>query len=133
MFWLALRNNLFLMLVPAAVVVPLALLFAVLIHRGVWGAGMFRVVFLFPNLLGGIAATLLWLNAYEPHGGLVNASLVALGRALDVDWLRGFDGFPWLAQSHLYLGPDPDLPLDGVRVQSGALPGGHGRHRPAAI
>jgi raffinose/stachyose/melibiose transport system permease protein len=102
MFWLALRNNLFLMLVPAAVVVPLALLFAVLIHRGVWGAGMFRVVFLFPNMLGGIAATLLWLNAYEPHGGLVNASLVALGGVLDIDWLRGFDGFPWLAQSHLY-------------------------------
>jgi raffinose/stachyose/melibiose transport system permease protein len=101
-FWLALRNNLYLMLVPAVVVVPLALLFAVLIHRGVWGAGMFRVVFLFPNMLGGIAATLLWLNAYEPHGGLVNASLVALGRTLDVDWLRGFDGFPWLAQSHLY-------------------------------
>jgi len=101
-FWLALRNNLYLMLAPAVVVVPLALLFAVLIHRGVWGAAMFRVVFLFPNMLGGIAATLLWLNAYEPHGGLVNASLVALGRALDVDWLRGFDGFPWLAQSHLY-------------------------------
>jgi len=101
-FWLALRNNLYLMLVPAILVVPLALLFAVLIHRGVWGARMFRVVFLFPNLLGGMAATLLWLNAYEPHGGLVNASLVALGRTLDIDWLRGFDGFPWLAQSHLY-------------------------------
>jgi raffinose/stachyose/melibiose transport system permease protein len=101
-FWQALRNNLFLMLVPAALVVPLALLFAVLIHRGVWGAGMFRVVFLFPNMLGGIAATLLWLNAYEPHGGLVNASLVALGRTFDIGWLRSFDGFPWLAQNHLY-------------------------------
>jgi raffinose/stachyose/melibiose transport system permease protein len=53
-------------------------------------------------MLGGIAATLLWLNAYEPHGGLVNASLVAAGRMLDIDWLRGFDGFPWLAQNHLY-------------------------------
>jgi raffinose/stachyose/melibiose transport system permease protein len=102
-FWFALRNNLYLMLVPALVVVPLALLFAALIHRGVWGAGMFRVVLLFPNLLGGITATLLWLSAYEPHGGLVNAGLVALGRALDIGWLRGMDGFSWLAQSHLYL------------------------------
>jgi raffinose/stachyose/melibiose transport system permease protein len=102
-FWFALRNNLYLMLVPALVVVPLALLFAALIHRGVWGAGMFRVVLLFPNLLGGITATLLWLSAYEPHGGLVNAGLVALGRTLDIGWLRGMDGFPWLAQSHLYL------------------------------
>jgi len=80
----------------------LALLFAALIHRGVGGAKFFRAVFLFPNLLGGVAATLLWLGAYEPHGGLINAGLVALGNALDNDWLRGFDGYPWLAQNHLY-------------------------------
>jgi raffinose/stachyose/melibiose transport system permease protein len=102
LFWSALRNNFFLMIVPAAIVLPLALFFAFLLHRGVWGASVFRGVFLFPNLLGGIAATLLWLSAYEPHGGLVNAGLVALGNAFDSDWLRGFDGHPWLAQSHLY-------------------------------
>lgn len=101
-FWSALANNAFLMVVPALVVVPLALLFAALIHRGVRGANFFRAVFLFPNLLGGVAATLLWLGAYEPHGGLVNAALVALGNGLDNDWLRGFDGYPWLAQAHLY-------------------------------
>ena len=101
-FWAALRNNLFLMLVPALVVMPLALAFAYLIHRGIWGAAVFRAVFLFPNLLGGIAATLLWLGAYEPHGGLVNAGLVALGRVFDQDWLLRFDGYPWLAPAHLY-------------------------------
>jgi ABC-type sugar transport system permease subunit len=101
-FWLALRNNFFLMAVPALVVLPLALLFAYLLHRGVWGAKTFRAVFLFPNLLGGIAATLLWMSAYEPHGGLVNSGLVVLGNVLHSDWLRSFDGYPWLAQSHLY-------------------------------
>ncbi|MEO6567453.1 MAG: sugar ABC transporter permease, partial [Opitutaceae bacterium] len=59
-------------------------------------------VFLFPNLLGGIATTLLWMSAYEPHGGLINSGLVALGNALHSDWLRSFDGYPWLAQSNLY-------------------------------
>ena len=102
LFWFALKNNLYLMVVPAVTVLPLALFFAYLLHRGVWGANIFRAVFLFPNLLGGIAATLLWMSAYEPHGGLVNAGLVALGNLLDVDWLRSFDGYPWLAQSHLY-------------------------------
>jgi raffinose/stachyose/melibiose transport system permease protein len=100
--WLALRNNAFLMVVPAAIVVPVALLFAALIHRGVWGGRFFRVVFLFPNMLGGIAATLLWLNAYEPHGGLVNATLVALGDRLHSDWLKSFDGYAWLAPGRLY-------------------------------
>jgi len=94
-FWFALKNNLYLMLVPALVVVPAALFFATLIHRGVWGAGVFRVVFLFPNMLGGIAATLLWMSAYAPHGGLVNTTLVKLG-------FDGFDGFAWLSQGHLY-------------------------------
>jgi len=94
-FWFALRNNLYLMIVPALVVVPAALFFATLIHRGIWGAGVFRVVFLFPNMLGGIAATLLWMSAYDPHGGLVNTALVKLG-------FESFQGFAWLSQAHLY-------------------------------
>jgi len=101
-FWFALRNNAFLMLVPALFVIPVALLCASLLHRGIWGAGAFRVIFLFPNMLGGIAATLLWLAAYEPHGGLVNAGLSALGRLLHSPALADFDGFPWLSPGHLY-------------------------------
>lgn len=101
-FWAALGNNLYLMVVPTLVVVPLSLLFACLIHRGVWGAKTFRALFLFPNLLGGIAATLLWLTAYDPHSGIVNAGLVALGNSLDADWLRSFAAYPWLAPANLY-------------------------------
>jgi raffinose/stachyose/melibiose transport system permease protein len=99
--WTALRNNLFLMVVPAALVMPLALGFALLIHRG-WGAQAFRVILLFPNLLGGIAATLIWLSAYQPHGGLVNAALSGLGRALHWPWLAAFADFAWLSEAHLY-------------------------------
>jgi raffinose/stachyose/melibiose transport system permease protein len=100
--WTALGNNLYLMVVPALVVVPLALLFAVLIHRGVWGAGAFRMILLFPNLLGGIAATLIWLSAYQPHGGLVNAGLSALGGMTGSGWLASFRDYPWLSEGHLY-------------------------------
>jgi len=101
-FWYALRNNLYIMVVPTLVVVPLSLLLATLIHRGVWGANFFRAVFLFPNLLGGIAATLLWMNAYDPHGGLVNASLVKIGGLLHNNWLSSFAAYPWLSQDNLY-------------------------------
>jgi raffinose/stachyose/melibiose transport system permease protein len=101
-FWYALRNNLYIMVVPTLVVVPLSLLLATLIHRGVWGANFFRTIFLFPNLLGGIAATLLWMNAYDPHGGLVNAALVKIGGLLHNDWLSSFAAYPWLSQDNLY-------------------------------
>ena len=100
--WTALGNNLYLMLVPALVVMPLALFFAMMIHRGVWGAGAFRLILLFPNLLGGIAATLIWLSAYQPHGGLVNAGLSGLGRMLHVPWLESFADYAWLSDGHLY-------------------------------
>ena len=101
-FWFALRNNLYVMFVPTLAVVPTALFLAALIHRGIWGAGVFRAVFLFPNLLGGIAATLLWMNAYDPHGGLVNAALVGLGHLTGNEWLKSFAGYPWLDQANLY-------------------------------
>jgi raffinose/stachyose/melibiose transport system permease protein len=101
--WSALGNNLYLMVVPALFVVPISLLFATLIHRGVWGAGAFRMVLLFPNLLGGIAAILIWMNAYQPHGGLVNAGLVGLGRAIHSGWLQSFADYPWLSEEHLYV------------------------------
>lgn len=109
-FWSALGNNLFLMLVPPLVVVPVALGMAAFIQRGGRGAGVFRVVLLFPNLLGGIAAALIWLAAYEPASGFVNAALVAAGDLVDSlhgprrleNWLHSFHGHAWLAQANLY-------------------------------
>lgn len=94
-FWSALGNNLFLMAVPPLVVVPVALGMAAYIHRGGRGAGLFRVVLLFPNLLGGIAAALIWLAAYEPTSGWVNAVLTGAG-------FEGFAGRAWLSQANLY-------------------------------
>lgn len=108
-FWTALKNNLFVMFVPALFVIPLSLLFAYLISRGVWGSKVFRVCFFFPNILGGIAVTLLWMNAYDPQGGLVNGALVGIGNMLDAvglsvpgNWFLGFRNFAWLSQDHLY-------------------------------
>jgi raffinose/stachyose/melibiose transport system permease protein len=108
-FWTALKNNLFVMFVPALFVIPLSLLFAYAISRGVWGSKVFRVCFFFPNILGGIAVTLLWMNAYDPQGGLVNGALVGIGHMADSvglhalgDWFLGFRNFAWLSQDHLY-------------------------------
>lgn len=109
-FWQALGNNLFVMIVPALVVVPLALFFAALIHRGVGGANLFRACFLFPNILGGVAATLIWLNIFDPAAGIANNLLVSAGRMLEAltgpwwltGWLESFENFAWLGQERLY-------------------------------
>ena len=94
-FWIGLGNNLFIMFIIPLFVLPLALFLAVCISREVRGAKLFRIVFFFPNILGGVAATLLWMHLYNPQGGPVNVVLTSLGFA-------GFDGFAWLAQQNLY-------------------------------
>jgi raffinose/stachyose/melibiose transport system permease protein len=68
------------------------------------------VVLLFPNLLGGIAAALIWMAAYEPSAGFVNAGFFSCGDiiaachgpAVVVDWLHAFQGHAWLSQANLY-------------------------------
>jgi raffinose/stachyose/melibiose transport system permease protein len=94
-FWTAIGNNLFLMLIVPLFVIPLAMFLAASISRGVRGATIFRVVFFFPNLLGGVAATLLWLHLYNPQGGLVNGLFTSLGFA-------SFEGYAWLEPKNLY-------------------------------
>src|SRR5262249_49237233 len=94
-FWKALKNNLWLMFVVPLFVVPLALFLAASISRGIWGGTLFRIVFFFPNLLGGLPAALLWLHLYNPQGGLVNTALVGIG-------LKSFTAFTWLEPKHLY-------------------------------
>ena len=94
-FWIALNNNLFIMFVIPAFVLPLALFLALCISRKVRGANIFRVVFFFPNILGGVAATLLWMHLYNPQGGPINMLLVNIG-------FSSFEGFAWLAQDNLY-------------------------------
>jgi len=108
-FGQALSNNLFLVLVPAFGVIPLALLLAVLLRASGRAAGLYRTCFLFPNLLGGIAATLLWMYVYNPQSGLLNALLTGVAtplHSLGLDglaaWFAGFERYAWLAPDRFY-------------------------------
>ena len=94
-FWIAMGNNLFLMVMVPLFVLPLALFLAACISRGIWGSNLFRIVFFFPNLLGGVATTLLWLQLYTPVGGPINTILDTIG-------LHSFKTYAWLSADHLY-------------------------------
>jgi ABC-type sugar transport system permease subunit/ABC-type glycerol-3-phosphate transport system substrate-binding protein len=108
-FWIALRNNLFIMLVIPLFMVPLALFLAACVSRGVRGGKVFRSTYLLPSVMGGVATTILWMNLYDPQAGVVNMALAAVGRGLAHlglgaigAWFAGFDGFAWLSEDHLY-------------------------------
>ncbi|MCY2927191.1 MAG: sugar ABC transporter permease, partial [Planctomycetota bacterium] len=113
-FWDALKNNLFIMLVIPVFILPLSLFLAACISRAVWGSGFFRVVFFFPNLLGAVAAALLWMHLYNPQGGPINEILEPFCPAINFvcgnlwalfgrPWApMTFKGFAWLSGDHLY-------------------------------
>lgn len=79
LFLKALGHNMFLAIVSGLLILALALLFAALIHRGVRGAGLYRVTFFFPNVVASVAVALLWVLIYSTtEFGLINGALMAL-------------------------------------------------------
>ncbi|MFC7531633.1 carbohydrate ABC transporter permease [Actinoplanes sp. GCM10030250] len=97
-FWNALRNNaLLLVLLPVATIL-LGLFFASMISvggradrvgvHGVRGAGFYRVVYFFPQVLSVAIIGVLWKEMYAPHTGMINGLLRAVGLdRLAVAWL----------------------------------------------
>lgn len=96
-FWNALKHNGELLIVLPAVTLSLALLFAVLFTqgaKGALGAGFYRVVFFFPQVMSLAIIGVLWQFVYHPSAGLLNGFLNAAGLGrLHQDWL----GNPQLA------------------------------------
>ncbi len=69
----ALQHNIFLTVVPGAIILALALFFAYIIHQRIPGARLFRVTFFFPNVISSVAITLLWVLIYSTTDvGLLN-------------------------------------------------------------
>jgi N-acetylglucosamine transport system permease protein len=97
-FWNALRHNgLLLVLLPVATIL-LGLFFASMISvggradrvgvHGVRGAGFYRVVYFFPQVLSVAIVGVLWKQMYAPHTGMINGFLRGIGLdGLAVAWL----------------------------------------------
>lgn len=79
LFISALKNNIILMLGAGSLTLTLALIFAALIHRGIRGAGIFRIAFFFPNIISAVAVAILWQLMYSTtEFGIINALLGTL-------------------------------------------------------
>jgi raffinose/stachyose/melibiose transport system permease protein len=93
LFLAALSHNLFLAATAGTVTLTLALVFAAMLHRGIRGAGLFRVAFFFPNTLAAVAVALLWILLYSTTElGAFNAALGGLQSAAT---RAGFDTSGW--------------------------------------
>ena len=84
------RNGQLLIVLPL-VTISIALLFAALFTQGgtgIRGAGFYRVVFFFPQVISAVIVGMLWSYVYNPQIGLLNGLLDAIGLdGLQRTWL----------------------------------------------
>jgi len=105
--WKALQHNAFFAVAfPVVILVP-ATLIALGFRRKVAGTGLYRTVFLLPNLMSLAVVAVLWTFLYEPVLGPINAGL----RLLGLDSLA----LPWLGDPSVAL-PALVLPIAWVNV-----------------
>jgi N-acetylglucosamine transport system permease protein len=97
-FWNALRHNALLLVLLPVVTILLGLFFASMISvggrhdrvgvHGVRGAGIYRIVYFFPQVLSVAIIGVLWKEMYAPNSGIINGALRAVGLdALAQPWL----------------------------------------------
>ncbi|SDT23967.1 carbohydrate ABC transporter permease [Actinoplanes derwentensis] len=88
-FWNALRHNGLLLLFLPVVTILFGLFLASMITvHGVRGAGFYRVVYFFPQVLSVAIIGVLWKEMYAPHTGMINGLLRGVGLdGLAVAWL----------------------------------------------
>ncbi|MGH2618177.1 MAG: carbohydrate ABC transporter permease [Thermomicrobiales bacterium] len=84
------RNGQLLVVLPL-VTIAIALTFAALFTQGsqqIWGAGFYRIVFFFPQIIPAVIVGILWSYVYTPNIGLLNGVLRVAGlEGLARSWL----------------------------------------------
>lgn len=105
LFYSALWHNTILFVGGGSITLALALFFANLVHRGVWGASMFRVAFFFPNIVASVAIAVLWLQMYSTNDfGAINALLGVVQRGLgtiSISFMEDQLPYSFMDSSHL--------------------------------
>jgi multiple sugar transport system permease protein len=86
-FWIALRNTLFFVLVGGPLTVAVSLAAAVLVNSRLARApGFFRSLYFVPVVTTLVAMAVVWRYLYHPHYGLINHALGLVGIG-PIDWL----------------------------------------------
>jgi multiple sugar transport system permease protein len=79
LFWTALYNTVYLVIVGVPLTLFLSFLCALLLNLKVRGQAFYRVVYFLPSIVPTVASTLLWLWILNPNSGVLNTLLGAVG------------------------------------------------------
>lgn len=82
------KNSFVLALLSVFIQLPLSLLIALVLSRGVKGENFFRTVYFIPVIISTVVIGQLWMKIYNPNYGMLNVVLKELGAAsLAQPWL----------------------------------------------
>lgn len=86
LFWKAILNTLFFLVVHIPLQIVVALALAYLLNRKLFMRGFFRASFFLPVVISGVVVTILWQQLYGLDSGILNRILIRLGLGR-VEWL----------------------------------------------
>lgn len=88
-FWVALRNNIIIIVGSIISQVGLGAILAAILDRGIKrGSTVYRTITFMPVVISSVAVSLIWLMIYDPNVGALNALVKAIGlRPPRLGWL----------------------------------------------
>ncbi|MSS07145.1 sugar ABC transporter permease [Clostridium sp. WB02_MRS01] len=97
-YWESLLNTVVLSAGKLIIEIPLALLFAVLLNKGLKGSGFFRVMLFLPTIISTAIIGLIFSLMFSAFRGVINTMLMDIGLiAAPIDWF----GSKWSAMAVL--------------------------------
>ena len=78
-FTKAVQNSFILAVLSVVIQLPLALLLALILARGVKGEGFFRTIYFIPVIMSTVVIGQLWMKIYHPDYGMLNIILENIG------------------------------------------------------
>lgn len=105
MFWTCVRHNFAFVFFSGALTLILGLTIALALTKIQRGRSAFRLIYLFPHVMSGVAVTILWSFIFNPSFGLLNGLLRSLGLdAVTRAWLgEPYTTIPALIVIHVWM------------------------------
>ncbi|MFN8446602.1 MAG: sugar ABC transporter permease [Caldilineaceae bacterium] len=79
LFWQSLKVTFLYAFTSVPLGAAVSLLIALLLNQKIAGLGVWRTIYYLPTVISGVAASLVWLQIFNPRAGLINNVLGALG------------------------------------------------------